>query len=244
MADLTWSGADICDQILPFMGIDVDDASADDRTDALSWANAGYDLVTRGDHVIEEGYVRSHIWSWLMPWATLSLVDGTATYDLESDFGGLIVPFIHDNVSNQAFASMERATPEEVRRWYRDSDTEDDPLIFAVTPKTFTASTGQRWQVSFARVPDTDRTVYYRYRVLVDALTDASDDYPRGGPEISRLVCQGGKAEYERYIGKVDGPEARRFDRQMLAAIRRDRLFFAPDDEGGTIAQIDTGLGV
>lgn len=246
MADLCLAADAMKDRVLRSMGLDPDDASSDQKAEALAYLNDGYRRFLQGAYLDEQGITQAHDWAFLKVWADFTITDGTAAYDLPNGFAGLPKPFIHDYASGERFSDIEIRSPESVQRLLRDSDTENEPTGVSLYPKTFTASTGQRWQVQFNPTPDTTRTngLQFRYRLLADALTDSGSVYPVGGADFCHVPVQGGKAEYEGISGQVSGVEEARFHRFMREAVARDKASFSDSDEIENIAEIDVGYTV
>ena len=244
MADLCLTADVMVDRILVVQGFTVSAATAAQRIDALARLNDGYRRFLRGDYLDVDGHVQVHDWSFLKVWATLELVDGTGTYSAPAGFGGLPKPFIYDYVSGTNFDEIEMRGPETVERLQRDSAEEGTASSVAVQPLTFVAATGQRWQFYFDPVPDTDRTVNVRYRLLGTALTDSNTVYPQGGTEFCDIILQAGKAEYERLSSGASGPEEGTYNVFMRAGVARDRASFSDDDGPENIAEADVGYTV
>jgi hypothetical protein len=100
------------------------------------------------------------------------------------------------------------------------------PRYFAIAPRAFDGTRGQRYKAMFYPKPDALKTLTYRYRILPDALTAAAP-YPRGveaHSETLRLACLAAVDERNH----VDNGFEARFRDALEASIRRDRIMSMP----------------
>lgn len=123
-------------------------------------------LITDGDKAFAYRSASgplAHRWSFLSPYATLTLEADTWEYDLATDFGGLIGTFTY--AEGLSLAPIRIRSEGEVRARRAASDMDGDPTVAAIIPLSFGKATGQRWRVIFSKTPDTARTLVYRYGV-------------------------------------------------------------------------------
>ena len=130
--------------------------------------------------------------------ATVITVSGDATcttksfaiasdsrYTLPDDFAHLADDFTF------APAGSIRRMSQRSAAWLRNAEAASNatgyPVHYAVQPREFSESIGQRWEVLVWPQPSTDHTVYYRYRVNPNKLVN-DGDYPIGGAIHSQTV--------------------------------------------------------
>lgn len=211
------------------------------RLIALARLNEGYARVLRGAYPDPSQQMPAHIWTCLRPWATLAIVAGTTDYTLPADFNGIEDVPIHPLVTGVDMPEWRRVTPEEVARQLRDDVTADEPYLFAISPITFTAATGQRWEISVFPTPANARTVKYRYTIEAATLTDAAV-YPVGGNILNAAVLQAGLAAWElRSTGGTGGAQETLYRAMFLEAVAADDATGGDDDEE-SMADADTGM--
>jgi hypothetical protein len=169
--------------------------------------------------------------SWSVGNKTVS-VESNGLANLPTNFGGLLAGpcYTYSETVSEATPELHEVGPETILADWRDSDDTDDPTMFAILPKTLTASAGQRYEMAFAPRPEESRTVFYRYLVNPDVLTDTAT-YPLGGAAHAETIKYAGLAAAEQEAGRVDnGPMQRRFKELMAASIDTDVDLFMTHD--------------
>ncbi len=130
-------------------------------------------------------------------------------YRLPDNFGTLLAHPSFD--SNNPYAVMVPRSPEQIRDMRsQTADITGPPMYYAVQPETFSAITGQRWEIMLFPTPSPAQTLSYRYRI--DATKMTSDtEYPLGGPKHSLTIQQAAVAWAEDISGRVDGPQMKKY---------------------------------
>jgi len=155
-SNLSLQYEDVAKSVGRFLGFgrDMSGWSADQLGDIHEAMDKGY-----------RDFLMSHDWSFLKPIGTLSLVDGTRTYDLPDDFGSPRGPFTFSG--SVAYPPVILTGEGNIREWYQTSDGESRPTYAAILPKAQAGTSGQRWEVVFYPMPETSYTVEYAYNRLV-----------------------------------------------------------------------------
>ncbi len=163
-----------------------------------------------------------HVWSFLILLASVSILNGTTDYDMPDTFGG----FMTDRL---AFASREKWPLMLVsldrlleKKQHNRFTGFEQPMLGALKPKAFTASTGQRWTLSVWPTPVRAHTVSGPYRLNPDATSTVSD-YPMGGEAHSETLLASYLAAAELEKTGANGPLATRFSELLAASIAYDR---------------------
>jgi len=217
MADMGVTVATMVDRIQDFLG--WSSPTAPQSAQALEWLVDGYRDMSQGVHPFTGV---QHNWSWLDPKYTLSLADGTETYDLPNDFAD-IISVEYAPVSGYDFPTLRRVSIQEFDAWREIEETanETEPQIYTIEKKTFQSSVGQRSQIRFLHIPDEARNVYVRYRKLADTLTDAAI-YAMGGAEFAGCLQEAGLAMAEMGKNTINGPHYNEYKRLLAQCISLD----------------------
>ena len=153
-----------------------------------------------------------------------------AMQTMPDDFGGLLSPLVYLPGNSQYGRPLVQGDHDMIyakRQW---SDATSPPAFFAIRPKTFTAATGQRFEILFWPVPDAAYILTYRYRVRPNTL--GSSEYPYGGVENSELFLASCLAKAEERRNDGPGPLHAKFLETLQAAIAFDREVTAPHSLG------------
>ncbi|MFH0982825.1 MAG: hypothetical protein V2A79_14985 [Planctomycetota bacterium] len=130
-------------------------------------------------------------------------VTADGRYSLPSDFGGMLDPF-HYDPSTTPTLLVER--PPSILHADRagQGNVTGYPQEWAVQPRTFTNTTGTRFEVTVHPIPCADYTMYYRYRSNPNTMT-ADAEYPVGGPLHADAIraCALASAELARNDGQA-----------------------------------------
>ena len=148
-------------------------------------------------------------------------------YDLPDGYGELLGPMTYHPGLNEMYRPLWKIDAIDLRVLRQMGDETDPPQCFAVRPKAFTATTGERYQVLFAPLPDGVYQFTYAYRVHPDKL--ATSLYPMGGmvhAETFRLAIL---AACELSRTDQAGPYEQAFQMQLAISIQRDSEMHAPD---------------
>ena len=164
-----------------------------------------------------------HTWKFMDPAATLSLtIVGAGTYALPAGFGGMIDDPVFANGQTYAGTIQRRPVEYIKEQWGASTVPQGQPLYYAIEPVTFTAATGQRWQLLCTPIPTTTVTVNYRYHVSpVEMSTDT--ETPLGGVPYSACLLACIRAQWEIESGKTVGTMCDVYASTLLAAIQQDK---------------------
>lgn len=155
-----------------------------------------------------------------------------ATYDLESTFGGAFDgPLTFAAGSTIIYRPIPVVSHKQVRDERQSFLTTGTPTMAAVHPKTFVATTGQRWQITFYPTPDAVYQLSARSKVSPSML-DATNKYPLGGSEIAELILTSCLAIAEQRYRDEQGVHRQEFPLLLAAAIANDADAFSPNTLG------------
>ncbi len=145
-------------------------------------------------------------------------ITATGKYSLPSDFGAIVSLFAFDENTGSVFLYEE--APVQIRKLIAGSgSTTGTPSHFALQPRAYTTTDGQRWEIHVWRIPSSDFTMYYRYRTH-PALMTADAVFPVGGLHHTQTVLQ----------CAIAAAELRERDGEAAQAARRDELLAASID--------------
>jgi hypothetical protein len=222
MANLCLTNQDMLDRLLEYMiATDYDAAGTTQKADALDLLNDGFRRFLRGGYADELQANTVHRWSFLEPVASFDTTADQSTFDLPAGFGGLVDEPVYDFSGTTVGPDLQRVSPETIRQMWRDTNTTDQPSYYAVEPKAFDGTTGQRWQLLLAPVPDAVYAISYRYSLIVDALEDDTK-FPPGGAMYCDVILQAALAAAERTSGDVAGHHEQLYQMMLREAIARD----------------------
>lgn len=173
----------------------------------------------------------SHQWSFLYPTSTLSLVSGTADYDLPDGFGGLNADHLNITSTSQFVPILIRDVAYILNVRMGDSST-GDPEVCAIRPKAADPDGSTiRYQILFWPTPDGSYTVNIPYRALLTKLT-TTNLYPLGGADHAETLRQFCLREAEAQVEDNEGIQAKRAMERLAASIAVDEQHFAPTHLG------------
>jgi hypothetical protein len=148
-----------------------------------------------------------------------------AVYTLPDAFGGLISPLTWQPGQTE-WTTLVQTSEQSIRTRRQYVDIVEAPQRFAIRPKTFTAATGQRYELMFDPVPDAAYIFTYTYRVRPDTLGSA--EYPYGGMEHSETILASCLSAAELRRNDAHGPFHAQFLERLQASISFDREVGAP----------------
>lgn len=167
---------------------------------------------------------KSYVWSFLISTATVSISNATATYDLPDNFSG----FITDRL---AFSSVKdwplKIVPydellESIQMYGTSMPSGiTQPLKAAVIPKTFTATTGFRQQITMWPTPTGTLSASAPYRKMPDA-TSTDNDYPMGGALHAETYLESCLAKAEEFQNDQSTIHRERFAELLAASVALD----------------------
>ncbi len=161
--------------------------------------------------------------------------------DLPSDWDGLIGGFTYAYTDSYRSPDIVEVDAETVYRHWRDTNTENEAYMFAVVPKEFSTSSGQRWQLIYA--PRVENTQTWRCQLQVkDAeLTDSSSVQMLGGPQHWETIRALALASVELSKGNTSGVMRAQANRLLLGSIEADERMFVSHGNI-SLADADTGI--
>jgi len=150
---------------------------------------------------------------------------------LPDDFGSMSSDFYCESSNSMSRKRIERRGVADILCLRaEDDDLTGEPDYFALAPKTHTGAAGQRQQIMFYPIPDTDYTLSYRYQILRNKI-DSTYTYPAGTEAHSETILAAMMSECSKYIREDAGEEAR-FKELLYASVRQDQLLDSPDSYG------------
>lgn len=154
---------------------------------------------------------------------------GFPLYNLPDDWGSFIGPLTYRPGTSDLFGPVEVVGEYMIRSRRQANDTYARPQVAAVIPKTFTASTGQRFQISFWPTPDDAYVLTYRYNANPNTLS--TGEYPLGGMRHAETILASclAVAESKRAIADGNGQYKQRFMELLAASVSFDANTTAPD---------------
>lgn len=159
--------------------------------------------------------------------ASYSLV--RPSYDLPAGFDGAFDGNLHyKSGDNTMWPSIEILSPEVIRSKKQEYNDADRPLCAAIQPKEFSATVGQRWQITFYPSPSQNWTFYGRYK-LRPTMLDSVNKYPLGGSAMAEVILESCLAVAEKRFVEDSKIHQEEFQRLLLQAIANDADSFSPD---------------
>lgn len=166
----------------------------------------------------------THVWSFLIGRTSVSLSNGTATYDLADDFGGFVdteLAFTSSKDWPLLLVPMWRVL-EKIQSGTSMPSGITQPLLAAVERKSFTAATGQRWQIVVWPTPTSSLTATGRYRSEPDLFANDAH-YPMGNALHAETIQESCLAAAEELMNDQSAVHRERFVVLLEASIAADR---------------------
>lgn len=176
--------------------------------------------------------LRSHVWSFLRKRASITLSNGTGSYDLPDDFGGFLDTRLSFTTTKPW--SLELVSMDRVLEKFQDFGGSmpsgiTQPLIAAVESKSSTlGSTGQRWSIVMWPTPASTLTVTGQYRLNPNLLASDSH-YPLGGEAHAQTLLEACLAAAEEFKNDQSSLHRERFAELMAASIALDTRLHAQE---------------
>ncbi len=164
-------------------------------------------------------------WSFLKPFATLTLVDGDSTIRMPDDFGGIEGRIAVSDGASGIFRPLEIRNPAMIEQMFSEMpDSTGRPLYASLRPlKGTTHTRGQRQELFVFPTADADYSFTFQYYLLPDCLTDEYP-YAYGGAEHAETILESCLAIAEERIDDIfGGPHAMAFDKRLRASMAMDR---------------------
>ncbi len=162
-------------------------------------------------------------WSFLKPTATLTLASAVNTVLLPDDFGGFegVITVSSPTLVNWPIELLNEGR---IREAYSlNPSITGRPIQAALQPlKGTTGTTGQRFQLFFFPVPDTNYTIQFQYYLLPDYI-NGTIAYAYGGAAHSETIIQSCLAVAELRIDGAKGPQDAAWMQRLAASVGKDR---------------------
>lgn len=154
------------------------------------------------------------------------------SYDLPEGFDGNFDGALHYKTGNNTlWGPIRFLSPEILRRKKQSYNGSDRPLYAAIQPKTFDATVGQRWKITFYPAPDDAYTLHGRYMVRPEMI-DGTNLYPLGGPAMAEVFLESCLAVAEKRFVEDSKIHHNEFTRLLMQAISHDADAFSADTLG------------
>lgn len=186
----------------------------------------------------------SYDWSFLRPFATLTLPSGENELMLPDDFGGMEGQLLIQSPTNFDMTAIDHQNEGTVRQALAEApDSTGAPIIFAVVAIKGTKLTeGQRYKLVFFPVADTAYTLQLQYYLIPNAL-DGTRPYAYGGASHAETILESCKAAYEAQQDDSDGLHQKLFMQRLATSISVDRRF-KPQKFGPNLDHSDEMYGM
>lgn len=184
--------------------------------------------------IIPELKSEMHVWSFMLPIATLTTVADTEDYDAPSDFDGIQGDMTYQS-PNEGYGSVPVVGEEQIRRLKQNNPIQTGKPQFACTFADIDSDPGYQQNVYKIRLypkPDAEYALEYKYRILAD--TFGGRGYTQSvalGVPVHRLTILASCL----YIAEtqikliVDGPMKRLFFERLKASISHDSTLHRPE---------------
>jgi hypothetical protein len=172
----------------------------------------------------------AHKWSFLSPQRILTVVAGQGVYDLPDDFGSMEGEFTYQSTDSTWYTVRRCGIGEISRNLQMLFGIQDKPTKCATYPKQTDGSQGQRFQVSFAPIPDSTYNLTYTSNLLPQMLSN-SNPYPYGGAFHGETILESCLAVAESRFQDEANPQSTHrmeFEKRLQASITVDIRDFKP----------------
>ena len=163
-----------------------------------------------------------HIWSFLFEAATVSLTSADFDYDLPENFGGGVQWFTY--AASVVKKTIEIVPYDQLLALRANNNASGDPTIAAIHRKTFSATTGERYEAVFYPTPNASRTITYTF-LIRPAKLDTTNKYAYGSANHSETILAAclAIAEMRRNDGQK-GPLWEHWVECLKTSIQRDKV--------------------
>ena len=131
------------------------------------------------------GEAEGHSWTFLRPTGTVPTADGTATYAMPNDFGGIVGSITHQSSSDGAYRPIEVTSMSALRAKKQSQNLSSGrPEIAAIDPVVTAAgavSYPTRFQLTLWPTPDAAYTLEFQYIANIEDITTRGPETPLPG---------------------------------------------------------------
>lgn len=166
-----------------------------------------------------------HQWSFLQKTATLSIVIGTAVYDLPADFSN----FLDEPITADGRVAI--VTAAHLRQLLASASSSGHPKYIAVEAKSHDGSSSQRSEAILFPVPDANTTISIRYGISATGLSDTIQ-FPHGGQEHAETILACCRMVAADRTGGVTESAQMQYAERMAASVLMDAHVAQHSSEG------------
>lgn len=196
------------------------------------------DESTRVDDIINSGLRRfywpppvgedgPHIWSFLSPDSSLTIVSGEYVYRLPNDFVDLESKGF-TFASGSGISRATRVANETITVLRAQASRSGAPQFFAIQATKASDGLDSGYEVLFYPTPDATYSLSYSYSVTPKSLSTDSP-YPLGGARHSETIKEACLAEAEKKQFDEYGQHEKRFQELLASSIAADKNLAKPD---------------
>ncbi len=163
-----------------------------------------------------------YVWSFLRPFARLTLPAGVNTLPMPDDFGGIEGEITATNLGSLLWETVPQIA--DVRPLYaRNPTLTGRPRMCDVEPiKGSTPAASTRHQLYVWPSPDQDYQLQLQYYVNPNAMNGVLP-YALGGPQHAETLQAACIAAAELYLDDAPGPRAAYFQERLMASVNMDK---------------------
>lgn len=168
-----------------------------------------------------------HNWSFLTPIATVTTANATITYDLPSDFNGMIEGFSLPAANGGQKIAM---VSEDQMRQLRSTESPAGavPKYAALRPKVATGAAVQIWEVLLYPTPASILVLTYRYKINPPVIAATATTFPFGGTSHVETMLASMLGCAEEYKTGARGPCHAQFLKKLSSSVELDLGFTRP----------------
>lgn len=171
-----------------------------------------------------EGSATAYDWSFLKPFASLSLASGDQTLTLPDDFGGIEGRITVSTTSSSIPDDVPLLNEGLLNKWYSQTpDATGRPKAAALQPVKGThPQHGQRWNLFVFPEADAAYTLEFAYYLLPNCLT-GDWPYAYGGASHAETLLESCLAIAEQRLDDSMSVHSAKFQERLRASIAQDR---------------------
>lgn len=195
--------------------------NADQLAQIASCVNSGYRSFLYPP-LVEEGVNQVYEWSFLTPERQLAIVAGQTTWDLPDDFRDLVGELSYAPNDSPSCTVREYGIGQVDSYLQQYQSLAAKPIFCAIFPKYSDGTSGQRWSIRFAPIPDQNYVLTYTSTLLPQALS-AQNPWPLGGSAHGETILESCLAVAETRLNDESTTHRALFAERLKASISLDR---------------------